>query len=481
WIVRAERIPGIGWFTIVQRPADFALYAFASSVALVSILALAAVAAASGFAIFASRRLLEDVRVAGAYAESAVTSGFLPSPDSLYFRETRAIHDGISAALHLLREKDAANERLGSLNRRLTQALDELSRAQTVLVESEKLVVLGRLSATVAHDLNTPLGAASASALTALDLTARLLGEAYGLQDYYGQEGARAMAAITRVVGGFDPASALVGSERRRAIKQAESIFTASNYPEAYELAARLVDIGMYDPAAYDTVNTALIRGGPAAKGVDRALTHAEITVASHIVVNAIDAASSVVAALKAYVKGGLDAAPEAIDLVAEFRSILALLGTKLRQSVNVSLEPVGRPLVYGHRESLNRVWMNLLLNALEAMAYKGTLALRIHREGGIALVEIEDDGSGIPSDLLVEIWRPFFTTKAGSQGTGLGLSIVKDILESEGGSVDVESRPGCTVFSVRLPLHAGTQSIEKPGKLSGAQPPAPSGVPQDG
>jgi len=481
WIVRAERIQGIGWFTIVQRPADFALSAFASSVALVSILTLAAVAAASGFAVFATRRMLEDVRVAGAYAESAGTSGFMPSPDNLYFRETRAIHDGISAALQLLREKDAANERLGSLNRRLTQALDELSKAQSALVESEKLAILGRLAATLAHDLNTPIGAASASALTALDISLRMLHEAVGFEDFHGQEGDRAVAAITQAVDGFDTGSALLGAERRKAIKQAEAIFSATNHSDAYGLAARLVDIGMYDPAACDAVNMALIKGGSAAKGVDRALSHAEVIVASRIVVNAIDAASSVVDALKTYVRGGLDSTPEVIDLVETLRSILALMGSKLRQSVNVRLESVGHPLIHGHRESLNRVWMNLVLNALEAMAYKGNLALRICQVGNFTEVEIEDDGPGIPSGLLAEIWKPFYTTKADSQGTGLGLFIVKEIIESEGGSVDVESRQGCTVFSVRLPSYNGGMPVSKPGMPPGRQVPVPPGEPQDG
>jgi C4-dicarboxylate-specific signal transduction histidine kinase len=479
WIVRAERIPGIGWYTIVQRPADFAQSAFVSSVALVSILTLVAVGAASGFAVFATRRLLEDVKVAGEYAESAGTSGFMPSPDSLYFKETRAIHDGISAALQLLREKDADNERLESLNRRLTQALDELSRAQSALVESEKLALLGRLSATVAHDLNTPIGAASASAQTAVEHATKLLREAVGLQDIHGPKGAEAVAAITKAVGGFNPASPLLGPDRRKAIKQAEARFMDSSHLQAYELASRLVDIGMDDAAGFDAVNAALILGGPEARGVDRALIQAEMIVAARIVVNATEAASSVVAALRAYVKGGLASDPESIALEEEFRSILALLGTRLRQAVNVRLETTGNPCVYGHRESLDRVWMNLVLNALEAMAYKGTLTIRIHQHGNSALVEIEDDGPGIPEGLLAEIWRPFFTTKADSQGTGLGLSIVRDILETEGGSIEVQSRPGHTVFTVDLPLYPGFSTGaqleiplgERTGERTGEQP----------
>jgi signal transduction histidine kinase len=481
WIVRAERIPGIGWFTIVQRPADFALVAFASSVALVSILTLAAVAAASGFAVFATRRMLEDVRVAGAYAESAGTSGSMPSPDSLYFRETRAIYDGISAALQLLREKDAANEHLGSLNRRLTQALDELSKTQSALVESEKLAILGRLAATLAHDLNTPIGAASASALTALDISLRMLHEAVGSEDFHSQEGVAAVSAITTAVDGFDPSSALLGSERRKAIKQAEAAFAVAGYPESYVLAARLVDIGMYAPAAYDTINTALIKGGPAAESVQRALPQAEIIVASRIVINAVDAASSVVSALKAYVKGGFDSAPEVVDLAVELRSLLALLGGKLRPSVNVCLEITGRPLVFGHRDGLARVWMNLLLNALEAMTYKGNLILRVDQGENHVMVEIQDDGPGIPPGLLADIWRPFFTTKADSQGTGLGLPIVKETIEAQGGSVDVASRPGRTVFFVRLPSYNGGMPVSKPGMSPGKQAPVLTGEPQDG
>jgi signal transduction histidine kinase len=117
---------------------------------------------------------------------------------------------------------------------------------------------------------------------------------------------------------------------------------------------------------------------------------------------------------------------------------------------------------------------MNLVLNALEAMAYKGALCIRIRQDGSSALVEIEDDGPGIPGSLLADIWRPFFTTKADSQGTGLGLSIVKDILESEGGTIEVESRPGRTVFTVRLPLYPGFPAERQQEVQPGAQQSVP-------
>jgi signal transduction histidine kinase len=97
-------------------------------------------------------------------------------------------------------------------------------------------------------------------------------------------------------------------------------------------------------------------------------------------------------------------------------------------------------------------VFLNLLLNALQAMPKGGSLTVRLHVSGGSLLTSIADEGEGIPSDVRANLFEPFFSTKAG--GTGLGLSISQRIIEGHNGRLRLFSQPDVgTTAVVRLPL----------------------------
>ncbi len=114
-----------------------------------------------------------------------------------------------------------------------------------------------------------------------------------------------------------------------------------------------------------------------------------------------------------------------------------------------------GLPPVQCDRDQLKQVFLNLMQNAIDAMGGKGTLSLRTYlaseEEGIWVVAELSDTGGGIPSDVLPNIFNPFFTTK--NRGTGLGLAIVRRILEMHGARIEVDNRPGeGTTFKVKLP-----------------------------
>lgn len=114
-----------------------------------------------------------------------------------------------------------------------------------------------------------------------------------------------------------------------------------------------------------------------------------------------------------------------------------------------------GLPQVQCDKDQLKQVFLNLLQNALDAMGGKGTLSLRTYlaseEEGIWVVAELSDTGGGIPSDVLPNIFNPFFSTK--NRGTGLGLAIVRRILEMHGARIEVDNRPGeGTTFKVKLP-----------------------------
>jgi signal transduction histidine kinase len=111
-------------------------------------------------------------------------------------------------------------------------------------------------------------------------------------------------------------------------------------------------------------------------------------------------------------------------------------------------------PPLLGVPAHLVQVFVNLITNACHALDQGGKLKLSTGVEEGRVVIQVEDNGTGIPSENLASIFEPFFTTKPAGKGSGLGLSIVQGIVEKHGGRVEVLSTPGVgTVFSVRLPL----------------------------
>jgi signal transduction histidine kinase len=133
------------------------------------------------------------------------------------------------------------------------------------------------------------------------------------------------------------------------------------------------------------------------------------------------------------------------VDAAALVRELAASL--RLPKTLHLWLDDcASAPAINADPVALRRVLLNLILNACQAMQNKGVVAVGIFR----ARIVIVDSGPGIAPADLPRIFEPFFTTK-GSRGTGLGLSIVSQLMAQQGGTVAVESEPGCTVFELRF------------------------------
>jgi len=165
---------------------------------------------------------------------------------------------------------------------------------------------------------------------------------------------------------------------------------------------------------------------------------------------------SALVAAVKSY--SYMDQAPlQDVDLHEGLENTLTILGYKLKKGVTVTRAyDRSLPRIRAYGSELNQVWTNLIDNAVDAMGGTGQLTVRTARDGDDALVEIADDGPGIPPDVLPRIFEPFFTTKGVGKGTGLGLDIAyRIVVARHHGDIAVHSEPGNTRFEVRIPLEA--------------------------
>jgi signal transduction histidine kinase len=166
---------------------------------------------------------------------------------------------------------------------------------------------------------------------------------------------------------------------------------------------------------------------------------------------------SELVTAIKEY--SYMDqAGQQEVDVHEGLESTLKILSHKLRKAGIEVVRKYDRslPKVCAHGSELNQVWTNLIDNAIDAMKdnRQGTLTLRTSRNRDSAVVDVVDDGPGIPPEVQPRIFDPFFTTKGVGEGSGLGLDIARRIVRTRHkGEIRFESRPGETCFEVTLPL----------------------------
>ncbi|MCA1675632.1 MAG: histidine kinase, partial [Actinobacteria bacterium] len=163
---------------------------------------------------------------------------------------------------------------------------------------------------------------------------------------------------------------------------------------------------------------------------------------------------SALVGAAKQYSQ--LDRAPHRwIDVHEGLDATLVMLARKVGDGIDV-VKDYDRtlPAVPAYPAELNQVWTNLVDNAVDAMAGRGTLTVRTARDGEHVLVEIADTGAGVPPEITRRIFEPFFSTKPVGAGTGLGLDVAwRVVVNRHHGDLQVSSEPGDTRFQVHLPL----------------------------
>jgi PAS domain S-box-containing protein len=145
------------------------------------------------------------------------------------------------------------------------------------------------------------------------------------------------------------------------------------------------------------------------------------------------------------------------VDLVRAIGNVLDMLVEKFTShSIQVVKEySLHLPHVLADSDHITQVFLNLLLNACQAMPEGGTLTLKLRPKGDMVELSVQDTGTGIPEDQVSKIFDPFFSTKEVGEGTGLGLTVVHGIIQEHNGTICVNSVPGQgTTFVVSLPIH---------------------------
>jgi two-component system, NtrC family, sensor kinase len=355
-------------------------------------------------------------------------------------------------------------ERVIQATAELQRAYEDLKSAQGQLVLNEKMASLGVLIAGVAHEINTPVGAIINVSRT---LESHLVAmpehmRAFKLDDEIPIE--RTIAFLNVLASSATQTRASASFRQQREI---EKLLKLHGVPDWQRRSTVLLRFNFVDPEVIlgfvDCVrNDALF-------GV--AESYAGVAQAGMISRTSSQKISEIVGALKCYSRSDRGQV-EPLQVNDSITTALVLLRNQLKHDVDVGTEfDPDLPLVACSSE-IHQVWTNLLSNACDAIAdrgpdSRGAIVVRTERAGAHVVVKIQDNGLGIPSENLDRIFDPFFTTKDIGKGTGLGLSIVSGIVSRNGGTIHVESRPGNTMFEIRLPIE-GKGSAVPPEEQAG-------------
>ncbi len=330
-------------------------------------------------------------------------------------------------------------------------------------LHEEKMLSLGRLSAGLAHELNNPASAVVRGAksllasLAATEAAARALGAA-GLSEAQ-------MRAVDRA---RDACIAQPRTVVRSPLEQADREDAMVEWLEAHG-----ADTAEGEALAESSVTLEGLDELAAsldARTLDTAMHWLGTGCSTRSLVTQIESAAARVHSIVAAVKGFTymdDNVPQPVDIGRGLSDTLTVLQNKAKSksaSVTVDVERGLLP-VQGYGGELNQVWLNLLDNALDAIPQEGHVQVTARLEDASVVVRVVDDGPGIPADIQDRIFDPFFTTKPAGHGTGLGLDIARRLVRSNGGAIDVDSRPGRTEFRVTLPLAPATETLSRNGQ----------------
>jgi len=381
-------------------------------------------------------------------------------------RETRVFHlDEPDFWQMLAKCRTVTREVLHTMARRL-KSLEAIGQ------EQGKLTSLGSMAAGLAHELNNPAAAAHRAA-------GELRSAVRGAQE--------AACALSKAPLPFAARTFTAGlpAEVAREASAATPLGTLEQSDAEERLAEWLDEHGVDDGWE---LAPALVRAGLREEWLQRLASHLPAEVLSQAlrwlerslttlellgdVEKSAARIGDVVHSVRSY--SFMDQAPrQEIDLHTGLDDTLAIMafqlrGLRVRKEYDRTL-----PRMEAYGSELNQVWTNLLDNAADAAGALGEITIRTAREGDFALVEIRDNGPGIPEAVRERLFEPYFTTKAIGKGTGIGLVTSRRIVTARhGGTIQVLSQPGDTRFQVRLPLNLSVAPDVVPPRSTEARPP---------
>lgn len=297
-----------------------------------------------------------------------------------------------ASQIGVMLERSDAHLKLEKNFRQIKEAHDQLKSAQSQLVHSEKMASIGQLAAGVAHEINNPVGFVMSNIDT--------------LQEY--------LCAFMEIYQRYEDLSQVISIDND----------VANDIINKIQKAKKKHDFGFI------------------IEDIDQVIQDSS---------NGLGRVKEIVMSLKNFAR--VDAEDTGEVLVDEIVSdSIKMVWNEVKYHVDLEKDLSAPNPVLASSAQLSQVIVNLIMNASQAISDRGNIYVKTWQTEHYTFISIEDNGSGIPEDILTKIFDPFYTTKPIDIGTGLGLSISHGIIEKYGGTIDVKSEVGKgTCFTIQL------------------------------
>lgn len=340
----------------------------------------------------------------------------------------------------------------------LENAHEELKATQSQMIQSEKMAALGQLIAGIAHEINTPLGAIRSSIESVSSALKDALAKLPELLASFTDEELTSFMKLLE--NSFVQNTVISLKEKKRLRKTLANELSALEIPHVRKASEVLVNLRAnknfrdFIILLKHTNSSVILNIANKLSNIVRGTQNIEL---------AVQKAHKIVFALKNYAHRTPQETKVKSDIKDGIETVLTLYHNHFKQGIHLERDYDSTiPPIWCFPDELNQVWTNLLHNALQAMDFKGELKVSIYNRDNKLLVDIADNGSGIPKDIIDKIFDPFFTTKSAGEGSGLGLDIVRKIVQKHQGDIELQSEEGVgTTFTVWLPLETNTQTTE--------------------
>lgn len=349
------------------------------------------------------------------------------------------------------KELEQARQTLTQLNEQLESRYEEVSEnltlAQKKLIEGEKLTILGRLSAGVAHEMNTPLGAIYASSENLTGLLSSLFKTKLKEADH------ETILRAFNLSEKFSKKGALVSSrEERQQVRELSTFIENSEIIGNHGLkyARELVECGI---TTDDADSLEIIFNLPDYENqIYLLLTILKVRRSLSTIIFASQKAASVVKALKSYVHESDDKTGAVFNIKESILRTLILFNNQTKYQIDIHLDLDDDSNILGNESEVSKIWSNLIANSIYAIGNeKGNIWIEVKEIKNKLSITFSNDGQTIPEAVRHNIFEPFYTTKPIGEGSGMGLSMVRNVIGNLGGTIELLPQEK-TTFLIQIP-----------------------------